>query len=187
MLFLGIMGCLILGQKLNDRMLEAQQLRDDADFSLSQERQNLLQRRIAVETLRQDTSAILGYLETWGSELRETDDENKARTVVNRVVKQALGSDFIRKQDTSKLEDVKGGGFIPKKYQSALALEGPYIQSMAFLAKLESQLPASRVTSYTISKASRGEGVNFNVTLETPVLNTPAPAADAAAKAPARP
>lgn len=122
------------------------------------------------------------YLDTWRAKLRETDDESKARNAFQRIIKQS-GQGLITKKNTGKLEEIKDQIFLTRHYQSVVAMESGYVEAMTFLAQLETQLPASRLVSYSISKGTRGDDVKFNFTMDTPVAS-PAPEGATSTQAP---
>lgn len=182
LLVVSILVAMMLSQKLNQRLEDANQVRMDAEFALSQERNTYNQRNIAVETMKQDSVAMREYLGAWLPKLKDTDDETKANNAFSRVMKQA-GQQLIPRKNTSKLLGNEGNIFITKRLQSLVSMEGDYIMALTFLAQLEKQMPASRVTSYNMAKGtSQGNNVVFSFTLDTPVLNIAAAPTDKPAK-----
>jgi Tfp pilus assembly protein PilV len=168
-----VLGTLALAQKLNQSLTEAKTAKEDATIAHQQAINTFNVRKSQVDTLRQETTGLRDFLKAWESKLKETDDENKAAMAFDRVMKRS-GQGLLKKNSKSTMHDIKDNKFITKRYQTVVAMEGDYVPALTLLASLEKDMPASRVSAYTISKGSRNDEVKFSFTLDTPVLAPPA-------------
>lgn len=178
-----VIGCLQLALVMHKKMTAAREAQQTAESALRTAEDIRRYKEISLVRQKQVTAPLRQYLARWLPRLQETSEENKARTIFARVVKQ-YGEGLATLGDRSSLLGNPKNPFIPQRYQNVLSVEGDYSQAVNLVGQIEKQLPASRISSMTIAKGTRGSDIKLNLTVDTPII---AKAEAANAQAPGAP
>jgi hypothetical protein len=169
LLFAVIVGCFQFAKVMNTKLTNAVEARDAAQASLDLARNTRVQAEIQLGRLKSDNEALRKYLALWLPKLQETDDETKARTAFSRIYKQH-GEGLVSHADRSNVVGNKDRLFLPKRFQNILSVEGDYGQAVTLIGQIERQMPASRISSLSLTKGTRGNDVKLSLTIDTPMM-----------------
>ena len=176
-----IVGCVQLALVMNKKMTVAREAQTDAEAMLKVATDSRKIKETQLLSLKHDKASLRQYLALWLPKLMETNEETKARALFARIQKQ-YGEGLVAHADRSNVIPNKDSTFIPQRYQNILAVEGDYAQAVALIGQIERQMPASRISTVSIAKGTRGNDVKLSLTVETPLLGKADASAPGAAK-----
>ena len=169
LLFAVVLGLFQGTMMLNKRMLSAMSALEDAS---SRHSTASLDRTIAqgsLEKARKDTAAHRKYLEMWKPKLEQSGSEGSAKTEFNRLLKRYKTlTTFLN--STSAPTENKEMIFVNRRIASNVKLEGDAEKAFQFIAAIERDMPTSRIQEMELRKGQRGNDVELNVSVETPLL-----------------
>lgn len=174
LLFLVVLGLLQGIIVLNKKMLSAMTDRDDAAGRREVATRDRTTAQIALDKNRKDSAAHRKFLEMWQPKLTQTGNENSAKKEFNLLLKRFMSLTSFANTTSSPVEN-KEMSYINRRITSSVRLEGDAEKAIQFLASVERDLATSRIQSLEIRKGQRGNDVELNLAVETPLL--PAPAA----------
>ncbi|MFP6872260.1 MAG: hypothetical protein VCA55_02025 [Verrucomicrobiales bacterium] len=117
--------------------------------------------------LRDKTKAVREYLAQWEPHFRQTRNPQFGEALVNLRIKQ---DDIITLSQGFETVNMDKGGTIPRTLQARLVFEDDYIKTLNWLARLESSMPATRVSSCRLSKGQSGNDIKMELTIDVPIL-----------------
>jgi hypothetical protein len=169
LLFAVVLGLFQGTMLLNKRMLAAMSSLEDAAAKHSTAS---LERTIAqgsLEKARKDTAAHRKYLEMWKPKFEQAGSESSAKTEFNRLLKRfPYLTTFLN--STSAPTENKEMSFVNRRIASNVKLEGDAERAFQFVAAIERDMPTSRIQNMELRKGQRGNDVELNLSVETPLL-----------------
>ncbi len=174
-LFAVILGLFQGTMMLNKRMLNARSNMEDAIGRHSTATQEYTINITALEKLRKDTAAHRKYLEMWKPKLEVTANEASAKLEFNRQLKR-FPSLVTFLNSTSAPTENRDMAYVSRRIASNVKLEGDAEKAFQFLGSIERDMPTSRIQNMEICKGQRGNDVELNVSVETPLVPAPPPA-----------
>lgn len=169
LLFGFIIGCIQLGLIMHKKMANARESQQAAETARDAAKQSREIKEISLVRQKQVTAPLRQYLARWLPKLQDTNEENKARNIFARVVKQH-GEGLATLADRGSVLGNPKSPFIPQRYQNVLAVEGDYSQAVNLIGQIEHQMPATRISAMTIAKGTRGNDIKLSLTVDTPIM-----------------
>jgi len=179
MCFIGIVTyCAQIVHKKVSAMREEATASEDAANAADTARQTA---EIMVTKTRAETEELRRFLGAWTPSAQRTQTEQDVENAFDFSLRER-GISLVHSRNSS----VKGNRtdkFIPKVVQTKLIVEDEYAKVMNWFGDIEKRLPLSRITACSLTGGSTVRQLRFDVTVETPIVDTSASIeADGAAK-----
>ncbi len=167
---IGLMGygTLVMKRKLTDmreQAAAAQTAFDNAFQGRQNEHTKLLKRQ-------RETEGVREYLKAWEASFAAVDSGDKADRIFDTRVKQG---GILALNKSSEPTAVKKDSAIAQTVLASLVFEDDYKKSLEWLSAFEGEVPASRVSSCTITKGQRGDDIKMELSIEFPLLSATSP------------
>lgn len=164
-----IIGCIQIGLVMQKKMNTAKEAQSAAEAAYSESQTARTMKDTQLRHHKQETASLRQYLALWMAKITETNDETKARAAFTRVLKQH-GEGLISHADRSNIVPNKDSPFFPKRYQNILSVEGDFAHAIGLIGQIERLMPASRISSLSVAKGTRGNDIKLSFTVETPLM-----------------
>jgi hypothetical protein len=174
LLFAVVLGLFQGTMLLNKRMLSAITALEDATASHSNASLDRTMAQGALDKARKDTAAHRKYLEMWKPKFEQAGSEGSAKLEFNRLLKRFPTLVTFLNSTSAPVEN-KDMGFVNRRIANNIKLEGDAEKAFLLLSSIERDMPTSRIQDMEIRKGQRGNDVELNISVETPLLTATAP------------
>ncbi len=123
--------------------------------------------------MQSKAAAMLQFLASWEPELAAVGSSDAGEALFNTRVKE---SGIVGLSQRYEVIPNKGSTNIPRALRAAMTFEDDYQRVLDWLIKLESEVPASRLTRVRLSRGQSGNDLRMELTADLP-LAAPASAA----------
>ncbi len=159
-------GTMVMHRKLSDMREQesaAQSAFDLAQLGRQNEQSKLIKKK-------RETEGIREYLKAWQPYFEHTNSEVKAERLFAVRVKQGDLIALNKSTTPVKLEDKESS--INSAIRAELVFEDDYRKALEWFSGLEGGVPASRVTSYRVTKGQRGDEIKMELSIDFPLLTS---------------
>lgn len=172
LLFAVICGLFQGTMMLNQRMITARDAAEDARSHHESATAQHNMSRILYEKALTDTAANRKYLDMWRQKLELTAaDPVAAKNEFSRMLKRFPTLVQFMNQ-TSAAVEIKDMTYVNRRITSSVKLEGDAEKAIQLLSSIERELPTSRISSLEIRKGQRGNSIEMDLSIESPLLST---------------
>lgn len=174
LLFAIICGLFQGTRMLNQRMLTAMEATEDAAGRHATAVTERTTTQSDLDKARKDTAARRKYLEMWRPKFEQGGTESSAKNDFTRMLKRfpTLVQFFT---NTSAPAENKDMAYVNRRIASTVKLEGDAEKTIQLLSSIEREMPTSRISVLEIRKGQRGNDVELDLAVESPLLATAAP------------
>lgn len=118
--------------------------------------------------LRENSNALIAYLESWRAPLNEIHTPEAGELSVSSRIKESGLVSLAQRFEVVTGTDTPN---IPRIVRANLTFEDDFARTLNWLGSIEADLPASRVSHLHITRGQSGNDIRMDLTIDLPLLS----------------